>query len=412
MNAVQSRSKKPSIPAKPGPKKKVAQPGTRAHGIVDVAKPDKPSKHTTPVPAHAAGRAGAMPAAVREIMAARQEQKVEALRYVMTHLGRNKAEQAKLLRAALGGLAPADADAVRKALKAELDGRRNGVDPGSNPDLELSNDKSPGAYPYRHRLSARTYEEQNYRLQVELLKMWTWVKAEGERIVILFEGRDAAGKGGTIKRMTEHLNPRGARVAALEKPSDAERSQWYFQRDVKHLPTAGEIVLFDRSWYNRAGVERVMGFCSEAEYREFLLQAPEFERQLIHSGIRLIKFWFSVSRKEQSRRFKQREIDPLKKWKLSAVDVASMDKWDEYTRANEAMFSATDTMEAPWTVINSDCKNRARLNAMRHVLLSVPYTQRDPENVGALDQLLVGRPALPRAPAPPAKCKATPRRAR
>ena len=412
MNTVHTRSKTPAMPAKPASRKKHAQAGSVAHASVDAAKPERPSKHKTPVKSYPAGGHNAMPAAVREIMAARQEQKVEALRYVMTHLGRNKAEQAKLLRAALGGLAPADAEAVRKALKAELDGRRDGVGPGANPDLELSDDRSPGAYPYRHRMSAKTYEEQNYRLQVELLKMWSWVKAEGQRIVILFEGRDAAGKGGTIKRMMEHLNPRGARVAALEKPSDAERSQWYFQRYVKHLPTAGEIVLFDRSWYNRAGVERVMGFCSEAEYREFLLQVPEFERQLVHSGIRLVKFWFSVSRKEQSRRFKQREIDPLKKWKLSAVDVASMDKWDEYTRAKEAMFSATDTMEAPWTVINSDCKNRARLNAMRHVLLSVPYAQRDPENVGALDHLLVGRPALPRAPSPSAKPVASRQRAK
>ena len=224
--------------------------------------------------------------------------------------------------------------------------------------------------------------------------MWRWVKENNERVVILFEGRDAAGKGGTIKRMMEHLNPRGARVVALEKPSESERGQWYFQRYIQHLPTAGEIVLFDRSWYNRAGVERVMGFCTDAEYEEFLIQAPEFESQLVRSGVRLIKFWFSVSQAEQQRRFKQRETDPLKQWKLSPVDVASFDKWDQYTRAKEAMFMATDRPEAPWTVINSDCKKRARLNAMRYVLESIPYSSKDPANIGGLDDRLVGRPLL------------------
>ena len=189
----------------------------------------------------------------------------------------------------------------------------------------------------------------------------------------------------------EHLNPRGARVVALEKPSETEKGQWYFQRYIQHLPTAGEIVLFDRSWYNRAGVERVMGFCTDAEYAEFMRQAPEFERNLVRSGIHLIKFWFSVSRKEQIRRFKEREAHPLKQWKLSPIDLASLDKWDAYTRAKEAMFFYTDTADSPWTVVKSDCKKRARLNAMRHVLHRLPYTDRNATTIGAIDPLLVGR---------------------
>jgi polyphosphate kinase 2 len=237
----------------------------------------------------------------------------------------------------------------------------------------------------------RTYEKQKYHLQVELLKLQAWVKGTGQKVVILFEGRDAAGKGGAIKRFMEHLNPRGARVVALEKPSEVEKGQWYFQRYVQHLPTAGEIVLFDRSWYNRAGVERVMGFCKEDEYHEFMRQTPEFERNLVRSGVHLIKFWFSVSREEQRRRFKERKSHPLKQWKLSPIDLASLDKWEEYTRAKEAMFYYTDTTDAPWTVIKSDCKKRARLNAMRYVLLKLPYAGRDVARIGSLDPLLVGR---------------------
>jgi polyphosphate kinase 2 len=210
-------------------------------------------------------------------------------------------------------------------------------------------------------------------------------------VVILFEGRDAAGKGGTIKRFMEHLNPRGARVVALEKPTDLEKGQWYFQRYVQHLPTAGEIVLMDRSWYNRAGVERVMGFCSDTEYHEFMRQTPEFERHLVRSGVHLIKFWFSVSREEQRRRFKERENHPLKQWKLSPIDLQSLDKWDDYTRAKEAMFFETDTADAPWTVIKSVCKKRARLNAMRYVLHKLPYTNKNVENICKLDPLVVGR---------------------
>jgi polyphosphate kinase 2 len=240
-------------------------------------------------------------------------------------------------------------------------------------------------------MSRKNYERQKYQLQVELLKLQAWVKATGQKLVILFEGRDAAGKGGTIKRFMEHLNPRGARVVALEKPSEVERGQWYFQRYVQHLPTAGEIILFDRSWYNRAGVERVMGFCNMDEYAEFMRQAPEFERNLVRSGVHLIKFWFSVTRKEQRRRFTEREAHPLKQWKLSPVDLASLDKWDDYTKAKEAMFFYTDTADAPWTVIKSDCKKRARLNAIRYVLHKLPYTNKDIGPIGPLDPLLVGR---------------------
>jgi polyphosphate kinase 2 len=338
--------------------------------------------------------------AVREIVSSRQVSRVEALRYALTHPQRSREEQARLLREALRNVAPADARLIQKALKSELQGRRQARQP--DPDLELSKDTRPGAYPYRNRMSSKSYEVQKYRLQVELLKMWRWIKANNQRVVVLFEGRDAAGKGGTIKRLMEHLNPRGARVVALEKPDEQEKGQWYFQRYVQHLPTAGEIVLFDRSWHNRAGVERVMGFCSDAEYQEYLRQAPEFERQLVRSGIRLIKFWFSVSRDEQQRRFQQRETDPLKQWKLSPVDLASRDKWDEYTAAKEAMFAATDTSEAPWMVINSDCKKRARLNAMRHLLMTIPYADRDSANIGSLDARLVGRPALTSPAAAPA----------
>ena len=217
------------------------------------------------------------------------------------------------------------------------------------------------------------------------------MKETGQRVVIVFEGRDAAGKGGTIKRFMEHLNPRGARVVALEKPTPTEQGQWYFQRYVQHLPTRGEIVLLDRSWYNRAGVERVMGFCTPEEYSEFMRQAPEFERHLVRSGVHLFKFWFSVSREEQRRRFKERKAHPLKQWKLSPIDMASLDKWDDYTRAKEAMFFETDTADSPWTVIKSDCKKRARLNALRYVLHKLQYTRRDLEQVGKLDPLIVGR---------------------
>jgi polyphosphate kinase 2 len=247
-----------------------------------------------------------------------------------------------------------------------------------------------GEYPYRSHMPTRAYERHKAELQVELLKVQRWIKETDQQLVILFEGRDAAGKGGTIKRFMEHLNPRGARVVALEKPTERERKQWYFQRYVEHLPAGGEIVFFDRSWYNRAGVERVMGFCSPNDYLEFMRQCPQFEQMLVRSGIWLFKYWFSVTREEQRRRFGQREQDPLKHWKLSPIDLASFDKWDDYTEAKEAMFFYTDTADAPWTVVKSDDKKRARLEAMRHFLATLPYPDKNHQIVHAPDPLIVG----------------------
>ena len=315
--------------------------------------------------------------------------KFAAVRDVLQHAQRDELASVSLwLQAVLAGVSPDDAALLRGALLDEDD-----VVFGTPPlrtDDDLVDDWATAVYPYRNLMSRKAYEQQKYQLQVELLKLQAWVRDSGQRVVILFEGRDAAGKGGTIKRFMEHLNPRGARVVALEKPTDVERGQWYFQRYVQHLPTAGEIVLFDRSWYNRAGVERVMGFCTDEEYHEFMRQAPEFERNLVRSGVHLIKFWFSVSREEQQRRFAERERHPLKQWKLSPIDLASLDKWDDYTAAKEAMFLHTDTADAPWTVVKSDCKKRARLNAMRYVLHKMPYTNKDVERIGAVDPLIVG----------------------
>ena len=246
-----------------------------------------------------------------------------------------------------------------------------------------------GMYPYADRIGRVKYEREKARLQVELLKVQRWVKESGKKIVILFEGRDAAGKGGAIKRFMEHLNPRGARVVALEKPTDAEQTQWYFQRYVNHLPSAGEIVLFDRSWYNRAGVERVMGFCDPTAYLEFMRQCPEIERMLVRSGVLLFKYWFSVTQEEQRLRFESRKSDPLKQWKLSPIDQASIDKWGDYTEAKEAMFFYTDTADAPWTIVKSDDKKRARLNCMRHFLSSLDYDGKDHKTVGQPDPFIV-----------------------
>ncbi len=247
-----------------------------------------------------------------------------------------------------------------------------------------------GTYPYKTRRRTAVYEQHKEELQVELLKVQNWVKLSGERIVVICEGRDAAGKGGTIKRFMEHLNPRAARVVALEKPTDHERGQWYFQRYIKHLPTAGEMVFFDRSWYNRAGVERVMGFCDSLEYLEFMRQVPDLERMLVRSGIRLFKYWFSVTHEEQERRFTARQVDPLKQWKLSPIDQESRDKWAEYTEAKEAMFFYTDTADAPWTIIKSDDKKRARLNCMQHFLSGLNYPDKDKHVVHGPDPLIVG----------------------
>jgi len=245
-------------------------------------------------------------------------------------------------------------------------------------------------YPYDRKLRRKEYEAAKRLLQIELLKMQRWVKGSGSRVVILFEGRDAAGKGGTIKRFTEHLNPRGARVVALDKPTDREQTEWYLQRYVPHLPAAGEIVFFDRSWYNRAGVERVMGFCTPEETVTFLREVPEFERMLVGDGIHLIKFWFSVSRREQLRRFARRQLDPIRQWKLTPVDVASLDKWQEYTEAKEEMFARTDLADAPWTVVKSNDKKRGRLEAMRYVLCRMPYSGKNENIVGRPDPQIVG----------------------
>ena len=249
-------------------------------------------------------------------------------------------------------------------------------------------------YPYDERLHRDVYEREKRLLQIELVKLQNWVKDTGRKIVIVFEGRDAAGKGGTIKRFMEHLNPRGARVVALEKPTENERTQWYFQRYVTNLPHAGEIVMFDRSWYNRAGVERVMGFCTEHEYEQFMRDAPEFERMLGRSDLSLTKFWFSVTRTEQRTRFVIRQVDPVRQWKLSPMDIVSLDKWDAYTEAKEAMFFYTDSEDAPWTVVKSNDKKRARLEAMRHILEQYDYDGKDPEIVAQPDRKIIGPPSL------------------
>jgi polyphosphate kinase 2 len=280
----------------------------------------------------------------------------------------------------------------------ELSGYRVADDDDDDPVL-LNADGTPvdtwrEDYPYDERLDRAEYDRNKRLLQIELLKLQNWCKSTGERMVILFEGRDAAGKGGTIKRFMEHLNPRGASVVALEKPNERESTQWYFQRYVKHLPAAGEIVMFDRSWYNRAGVERVMGFCTRPEYLEFMRQAPDFERMLVRSGINLVKFWFSVSQGEQRTRFAIRQVDPVRQWKLSPMDIQSLDKWDDYTEAKEAMFFYTDTADARWTVVKSNDKKRARLEAMRHVLSLFDYDDKDDEVVGRPDPQIIGPAAL------------------
>ena len=260
------------------------------------------------------------------------------------------------------------------------------IDPQGNPVYTWQE-----GYPYETRMDRDEYEREKYKLQVELLKYQYWLEDNDQKSVIIFEGRDAAGKGGTIKRFTEHLNPRTARVVALNKPSDRERGQWYFQRYIQHLPTEGEMVLFDRSWYNRAGVERVMGFATPSEYETFMNQVPFFERMLVDSGIHLTKFWFSVSQKEQRTRFAIRQLDPVRRWKLSPMDLESLDRWEAYTLAKEEMFRRTDKKYAPWTIIRSNDKKRARLNAMRYFLSQFEYEDKDHEVVGTPDPKLVMR---------------------
>ncbi|MFG2484850.1 polyphosphate kinase 2 [Streptomyces virginiae] len=245
-------------------------------------------------------------------------------------------------------------------------------------------------YPYDRKIRRAEYERTKRILQIELLKLQHWVKATGNRLVVICEGRDAAGKGGTIQRFTERLNPRGARIVALGKPTEREEGQWYFQRYVAHLPAAGEIVFFDRSWYNRAGVEKVMGFCTQEQYELFLRQCPAFENMLVDDGILLVKFWFSVSRAEQRTRFAIRQVDPVRQWKLSPTDLASLDLWDAYTTAKVAMFRATDTDHAPWTVVKSNDKRRGRLDAMRSLLSRMDYDRKDEAAVGHPDSLIVG----------------------
>jgi polyphosphate kinase len=283
---------------------------------------------------------------------------------------------------------------VPHQLERELAALRVEVDDDGEPELLRADgsvvDTWRENYPYTERLRRSEYDRLKRLLQIELLKLQRWVKDNGERLVVVFEGRDAAGKGGTIKRFTEHLNPRGTQIVALEKPSERESTQWYFQRYINHLPAAGEIVLFDRSWYNRAGVERVMGFATDEQYREFLRQVPQLEQMLVESGIRLVKLWFSVSRAEQRTRFLIRQIDPVKQWKLSPVDLASLDRWDDYTEAKEAMFFHTHTDHAPWTVVKSNDKKRGRIEAMRYVLSGLPYDDKDDDVVGKADPLVVG----------------------
>jgi polyphosphate kinase 2 len=277
----------------------------------------------------------------------------------------------------------------------QIDGHRIGSDHDDDPELIDATGRAVDTwrenYPYDERMDRRDYDEQKYLLQVELLKFQNWTTETGGRHVIVFEGRDAAGKGGTIKRFMEHLNPRHARVVALQKPTEREKNQWFFQRYVQHLPTAGEIVLFDRSWYNRAGVERVMGFASDEEYEQFMRQAPLFEEMLVSSGVTVTKYWFSVTRSEQRTRFIIRQVDPVRQWKLSPMDLESLDRWDAYTAAKEEMFLRTDTDAAPWTSIKSNDKKRARLNTMRHFLSRFDYDGRDPEVVGQPDPLIVKR---------------------
>ena len=291
-------------------------------------------------------------------------------------------------------------DAPRENLREFIDKLRDGgytVSDGHTNDPDLIDPQGRAVetwkedYPYETRMTREEYELEKYRLQIELLKLQYWGEDTGQRHIIVFEGRDAAGKGGTIKRFTEHMNPRTARVVALNKPSDRELGQWYFQRYIQHFPTAGEIVLFDRSWYNRAGVERVMGFATDEQYRRFMNQVPLFEKMLVDDGIHLTKFWFSVTQTEQRTRFAIRQIDPVRQWKLSPMDLEPLDRWEAYTEAKEAMFLHTDTDHAPWISIRSNDKKRARLNAMRYFLSQFEYEGKDHEVVGTPDPLIVRR---------------------
>jgi len=265
-------------------------------------------------------------------------------------------------------------DSPMVALAALKRGNKKKKKAAEKPEIKKHTTEDEGS----SKLSNRIYEKELSKLQLELVKMQYWAKFTGARVVILFEGRDAAGKGGTIKRITEPLNPRGCRIVALGTPSDREKTQWYFQRYVEHLPAAGEIVCFDRSWYNRAGIEHVMDFCSKAEYKEFMQTCPEFEQMLVRSGIILLKYWFSVSDEEQERRFQSRVTDPARRWKLSPMDLESRDRWVDYSKAKDNMFAHTNIPEAPWFTVEGDDKKRARLNCIHHVLSKIPYVDMTP----------------------------------
>jgi len=295
--------------------------------------------------------------------------------------------------------APVKADDIELKLPTEKQEHYLGGDYSSATIKNIRKDPSAihklfkeGKYPYTDKIPRSQYEKEKGLLQIELLKVQSWVKETGQKIVVIMEGRDAAGKGGTIKRFMEHLNPRAAKVVALEKPTEHELGQWYFQRYVVHLPTEGEILFLDRSWYNRAGVERVMGFCTPGQYLEFMRQCPDFERMLVNSDIKLFKYYFSVTRKEQRDRFESRKTDPLKHWKMSPVDNAAVGLWHEYTRAKESMFFYTDTASCPWTIIKSDDKKRARLNCMQHFLNHLDYPNKNLDVVSGYDPLIVGSP--------------------
>jgi polyphosphate kinase 2 len=289
---------------------------------------------------------------------------------------------------------------IDELLGGEDDAPEPALDEAAGPAAASEPTKEPGkdkplpawrqGYPYSKKLSTEDYEATKRLLQIELLKLQKHVKESGTKLLVICEGRDAAGKGGSIKRFMEHLNPRGARVVALDKPTEREQSQWYFQRYVAHLPSGGEMVFMDRSWYNRAGVERVMGYCTPQQYLNFMRETPEFERMLVHAGVEVIKMWFSVGHAEQLRRFDSRRLDPVRQWKLSPTDMASLDRWEDYTEAKEAMFFYTSTADAPWTVIKSNDKKRARLEAMRVVLSKVDYPSKDAKVVGTPDPLIVG----------------------
>lgn len=285
-------------------------------------------------------------------------------------------------------MATAEIAAADKIEDIVHEDRRKSLNPKPVKEKRRKGDKEE-RLPVWVKKSVLEYEQELKKLQIELLKLQNHVKEKGLKLLVIFEGRDAAGKGGTIKRITEHLNPRGARIVALEKPSDVEKTQWYFQRYVAHLPSAGEMVFFDRSWYNRAGVEPVMGFCSKAEHKEFLDHVAEFERMLVNSGIILFKFYFSVSKEEQARRFKERKTDPLKQFRLSPVDAASQELWDKYTEAKYQMLRASHTGIAPWVIVRSDNKKKARLNCIRHILSSIEYPTKNPPDLSVSKKIVV-----------------------